>query len=89
MTGDELRVGVEFLERRGQRSLALVGGQEEAAVRRELFGLLPDLDRVKLRRVWRQTEELDAIAVLGKPFIETVAAARYCWFGQRTAQPPI
>ena len=45
---------------------------------RELFGLLPDpLDRVVLRRVWRQTEEFDAATVLGEPclahVIESVA----------------
>jgi hypothetical protein len=77
---DEARPRPEGGERGAERCIALHGRLVEAIVRGSLLGHLPDaFDRVELRRVGRQAEQLDAVAMAREPelagLVEVVAGA--------------
>ena len=68
MSSDHLGPALEQSERLGQLGIALVRGDEERIVRRELARRLPHaFHRHELRRVGRQAMELDAMAICAKP----------------------
>lgn len=65
---DERRVPLKSFERFYERAVSVVGGQEEAVVSRGSSRRLPNTFHwIELRRIRRQSVELDAVGVRVKP----------------------
>lgn len=80
MIRDEAGLVLKDLEGCAKGCITLFDGLVKAIVGGSLLGQLPDaFDRVELRRVGRQPEQLDAMVVLFQPqlplFLEVVAGA--------------